>query len=61
MESDMSGSFDISLKDSDFQQMARQYLTEQMKKRLREDHPLSQNLIPDFSVGCRYSPDDSRI
>ncbi|RSL83097.1 hypothetical protein CEP51_004722 [Fusarium floridanum] len=53
MESDMSGSFDISFKDSDFQQMARQYLTEQMKKRLGEDHPLSQNLIPDFSVGCR--------
>ncbi|EEU44226.1 uncharacterized protein NECHADRAFT_48557, partial [Fusarium vanettenii 77-13-4] len=53
MESNMSGSFDISLKNSDFQQMARQYLTEQMKKRFGEGHPLSQNLIPDFSVGCR--------
>lgn len=40
-------------KGSPEQEQAVQYLTMVMKKRIGENHPLVNRLIPEFGVGCR--------
>ncbi|PCG89354.1 Hypothetical protein PENO1_105180 [Penicillium occitanis (nom. inval.)] len=52
LEKAMSGNFQLSLRDSEIQQLAKQHLAERMKAVLKDEN-LSKALIPGFGVGCR--------
>ncbi|KAK4570504.1 hypothetical protein LTR86_002584 [Recurvomyces mirabilis] len=52
IETGLNGQFGLFLKNSTVNTATQEYMTEQMKQKINDDHLISK-LIPDWSVGCR--------